>query len=232
MEQNGVELRISGAARARIENWLRDEMLSVTFHGLIGAVFLALLALAATIFVYIMLVAIALRLFIRAGGEAGAILALGLPVVVLVAMHPVYLFWGRPRAFEVPLKEGIVFVPNDGLREIGKLPEDRVEFAFEWRAVVDYLMFPAWLAHNAVQQVLMSLEARRADTGTMTGVLVLLIHLDRRVSLFDIEDAMPTPKLAHALNALRNLDGILLWRRDFASISMNDELRAKLVEMV
>jgi citrate lyase beta subunit len=92
--------------------------------------------------------------------------------------------------------------------------------------------FPAWLLAQALHYTFAPLRAARADNDAIAHILVYLLEASRRTSLFDIEDAVPIRNAAAALNLMVHMQGVLVWQSDFPAISINDDLRAKLAQLI
>jgi citrate lyase beta subunit len=76
------------------------------------------------------------------------------------------------------------------------------------------------------------LRAARADNDAIGRILVHLLEVGRRSTLFDVEDAVRLKNTAAALNLLVHMQGVLVWQSDFPAISINDDLRDKLAQLI
>ncbi len=225
---NEAQLRVSAQAYDRISAWISQELRAEAYNGLVAAVLYTLVWVAANIFVLVLLSAI-ISWFLPRQGTLGLapLLALG----VMCAAYPVQYFTYRSTQHRVKLHSGTVILPRGHRKPDAQLtpgdPADQIT-----NALVQFTAFPAWLAAQALHHALAPTRAGRADTGTMARVLVVLLERGQRVSLFDIEDALGTKRLAATLNLLVHMQGVLVWQTDFPAISINDDLRAKLTQFL
>jgi hypothetical protein len=232
MGQNEAELRISRAATERIETWVKRELRSHARHGLIAAGVFVLLALLANTAVYFVLVVTSFKWVFHNVGLGGmtisALAALGL----LAAMYPTYFIWRRPAISRTALASGVVKLPVQKHEASALVPTgDTNELSTErWQA--DFVLFPAWLAHMAVQHVVAPWQAWRADASMVARVLIALLIEHRRMDLHELEAGLPGEPVAAAVNVVRHIDGVLFWHRSDVSVSMNTDLRRTLAAMI
>lgn len=232
MSENEAELRISRAAHERIEVWVRRTLKSHARHGLIAAMLFAALAVFANGAVYAALLIAIYRESLRAVGSEGmtaaALIALGL----LAVMYPAYFFFHRQPVSRTKLASGVVKLPVDKHETLALVPTDETSElnTFRWR--VDFVLFPAWLTHMAVQHAIAPWQAWRADAPMVARVLTTLLIKHRRTDLLELEAELAGQPVAAAVNAARHIDGMLFWHRSEVSVSMNTELRQTLAAMI
>jgi hypothetical protein len=231
MSDEEIELRISRAAQDRIAVWVQRELSSHARHGLIAAALFVLLALLANVAVYFALLFTLYKWLFRTSTGDPMTLAALVPLGLLGLIYPVYFIWHRPPVSRTLVTGGCVRIPVDKQQalalvstgESSELNTDR------WRA--DFLLFPAWLTHMAVQHIAAPLQAMRANADSVARVLTTLLIVHRRIGLYELDDRVQDAQLARALAALRHLPGVIFWHRDEVSVSLNQELRQTLAAM-
>lgn len=219
-----LELRVSNAAYGRISDWLRGDLRDSARSGVFAAVYLAGASLLASFVLFMLLFYLQITFFRYYASEA----ALILPAVVIAAMYPAYFFWGRQPYRRVELDSGEVRIPVQFSRPLALVEtSDTADTA--WR---DWMFFPAWLTAKAIHQAQAPMRAARADTRGMARLLVHLLERNRRVSLHDLENELRLPNTAALLNSLTEIDGVLFFHADFPAVSLNDDLRRKVMSFL
>lgn len=229
MNANEPELRITLSAMERTRGWLDEQMRDHARHGVVTALVLVLFGLIANFVVFVSVLFLALHLVPHWFETELTLSALAL--LVLFLMYPAYIFGGRPGSRSFKLNRGTVTLAAEVYEPPEFLPGSEV-VTRSWRPLVDYCTFPAWLLHKALRNAKAPLTAKRADTETMARVLLLLLRERRRLSIHDIEDAMPTPGMAAAINALVHVRGVLVFHADYPALGLNDELQQTLRAML
>lgn len=223
--ENEPELRVSNAAFQRVSDWLAGELRDNARHGLVAAGLLTVGAIASNLILYFLLLGLALWIF---GRYAGAWSLIG-PALLLAAMYPACFKWGRDHYRRVHLNSGEVRIPVQFSKPLALVETSDNQDAATWS---DWLFFPAWLTGKAVHQFLAPTRAAKADTNAMARILVHLIEQGRRVSLHDLESELRLSNAAAALNALAEIDGVLYFHADYPAVTLNDDLRRRVMSFL
>lgn len=226
---NETELRVTVSAIERIRGWVAVQLHFHARSGLTTALVLALFGVIANVVVFLSVLFLALQLMPRM--FANEIVFEILAVVVLLLMYPTYVFGGRPGSRKFKLRSGTVVLAAEVYTPPEFLPGPRTAEK-DWHMFVDYCTFPAWLLHKAWRHLKAPAVARAADRETMARVLTYLLQEQRRISIHDLEDAMPTPRMAGAINALVYVPGVLVFHEDYPALALNDELQQTLRGML
>jgi hypothetical protein len=225
---NEATLQLSGGSYERVAAWVANELREEAYNGIVAAVLFCFAWLAANVFMIVLLSAIFVQ-FLRFSGGLG--LAPILAIAVLGAAYPLQYFAYRRTQNRVKLRTGIVTLP-----QAEKQSEPMMQQSDPWDGIADALInltaFPAWLAGSALRYSLAPMRASRADNHAIGRVLLYLLETGRRASLFDVEDAVPLKNTAAALNLVVHMQGVLVWQSDFPAISINDDLRDKLAQLI
>lgn len=226
---NAPELRVTVSVLERISGWLDGQMRDHARDGLVTALVLAVFGLVANVVVFLSVMFLAIHIAPRMFANEGMFGTIG--VIVLFLMYPTYIFGGRPGSRSFKLHCGKVVLAAEVYTPPEFLPGQRTA-AKDWHMFVDYCTFPAWLLHKAWRHLKAPAVAKAADRETMARVLVFLLQERRRISIHDLEDAMPTPRMADAINALVYVPGVLVFHEDYPALALNDELQQTLRGML
>jgi hypothetical protein len=145
-------------------------------------------------------------------------------VLLLGLTYPVYFVVSHRKVGSVKLRSGVVSLPR---RRLDEEPSDLAE-AFMW----PLLTLPAWLAGQAIHHGLTPMRVARVDVPVMARAFVCLLEHGKRMSLFDLEDSLQEPNLAASIRVIVHMRGVLTWDADFPAISINDDLRDKLAQLI
>ncbi len=228
VSQSEVRLQVSAQAYERIAAWVGNELRDDARSGVIAAALYGVIWVGANIFMLVVLTVVIAR-FLPSSRAVG--LAPLLAVGILIAAYPIQYFSYRRTQQRVKLRSGTVVLPR-GLQkpEAALTPGDTADQFIN--ALIQLTAFPAWVASQAILHAIAPARAARADTMAMARAFLVLLESSRRVSFFDLEDALKSPRLAAALSLLVQMRGVLVWQADFPALSINDDLRANLKQLL
>jgi hypothetical protein len=223
MTHNPQPATFSHARRERLRGWLHAEFKSYVWHELLAALFYLALAVLAHAFVYVLVTMVALQFTGRIGIELDKPQLIFLvPLLILLAMYPLYWWLYRAPTVEIGLASGPVRLRCQHMTPVILVETGDQTTNADFR--IQVLLFPVWAVASALRHLGDAVRALRVDVRTVSHVLEYLVAQGRRVTLLDLDAELREPKLPAALRALELQPGVLFFTGEHLSIALNDEL--------
>lgn len=213
----------SHAGRERLRAWLRSQFKGHVWHELLAALIYAVLAVIAHVFVYVLVTVVSLQFT----GRSSILfhqeyLIFLIPLLILLAMYPLYWWQYRAPVVEIGLAGGSVRLRCSNMTPAVLVETEERNTNSDLN--LQFLLFPVWAVASAITHLGDALRALRVDARTACHVLEYLVAQDRRVSLLDLDTELREPNLPAALRALELQPGVLYFTGEYLAIALNEEL--------